>query len=126
MKNKLLVTLLIFSIGANIFLFGRWFFLEHAYEPSENEQVILNEMVQKTVESKEYKKLAEKENIIAIESHMDKNKGGKFPYYFEVSFRTDIQTYLFNCDNDQCTEIGSAGTTYSRYKDEEPRLPFKK
>jgi hypothetical protein len=34
---------------------------------------------QKTVESEEYKKIAEKENIIAIDANMDKNKGGVFP-----------------------------------------------
>ncbi|MEK4013741.1 hypothetical protein [Peribacillus sp. FSL M8-0224] len=65
MKNKILYTILIISIGFNLFLFGRWFIFEQAYEPSESEQVILSEMVLKTVESKEYKKLAEKENIIA-------------------------------------------------------------
>lgn len=87
MKNKILITILIISIGFNLFLFGRWFIFEHAYEPSESEQVILSEMVLKTVESKEYKKLAEKENIIAIDANMDKNKGecsllfwGKCPY----------------------------------------------
>ncbi|MGW6664447.1 hypothetical protein [Peribacillus sp. NPDC055009] len=83
-------------------------------------------MVQKTVESEEYKKIAEKENIIAIDANMDKNKGGIFPYYFGVSVRTDIQTYLFACSNEQCSEMESAGTTYSRYKEEVPRIPFKK
>ncbi|AZV62667.1 hypothetical protein [Peribacillus frigoritolerans] len=126
MKNKILITILIISIGFNLFLFGRWFIFEHAYEPSEREQVILSEMVLKTIESKEYKKLAEKENIIAIDANMDKNKGGMFPYYFGVSVRTDIQTYLFACSNEQCSEMESAGTTYSRYKDEDPRIPFEK
>ncbi|WP_076371856.1 hypothetical protein [Peribacillus simplex] len=80
----------------------------------------------KTVESKEYKKLAEKENIIAIDANMNKNKGGMFPYYFGVSVRTDIQTYLFACSNEQCSEMESAGTTYSIYQDEELRIPFEK
>ncbi|MDM5294996.1 hypothetical protein QUF81_17825 [Peribacillus simplex] len=75
MKNKILFTVLIISIGINLFLFGRWFIFEKAYEPSESEQAILRKMVQKTVESKEFKKLAEKENIIAIDANMDKNKG---------------------------------------------------
>ncbi|GAA1382719.1 hypothetical protein [Peribacillus frigoritolerans] len=46
MKNKILITILIISIGFNLFLFGKWFILEQAYEPSESEQVILSEMVQ--------------------------------------------------------------------------------
>ncbi|WP_260356631.1 hypothetical protein [Peribacillus frigoritolerans] len=110
----------------NFYIFGKWFLTEQRYEPSSEEKVILSEMVQKTVESEEYKKIAEKENIIAIDANMDKNKGGVFPYYFEVSVRTDIQTYLFACSNEQCSEMESAGTTYSRYKEEEPRIPFEK
>ncbi|MCT4475895.1 hypothetical protein N0U24_01810 [Peribacillus frigoritolerans] len=126
MKNKILLVLLIISLGVNFYIFGKWFLTEQRYEPSSEEKVILSEMVQKTVESEEYKKIAEKENIIAIDANMDKNKGGVFPYYFEVSVRTDIQTYLFACSNEQCSEMESAGTTYSRYKEEEPRIPFEK
>ncbi len=37
---------------------------------------MLSEMVQKTVEIEDYKKIAEKENIIAIDKSIDKNKGG--------------------------------------------------
>lgn len=125
MKNKILVTLLMISIGFNLFLFGRWLIFEHAYEPSKNEQVILSEMVQKTVESQDYKKIAEKENIIAMDASLDKNKGGAFPYYFGVSVRTDQQTYLFFCNDDQCSEMEKGGWTYSIYQDESPRLPFK-
>ncbi|MGE7879725.1 hypothetical protein [Peribacillus muralis] len=125
MKNKLLITVLITSIAFNLFLFGRWFIFERAYEPSESEQVILSEMVQKTVEGEDYQKIAEKENIIAIDANLDKNKGGAFPYYLGVSVRTDKQTHLFSCDDDQCSEMESAGTAYSRYKDEEPSLPLK-
>ncbi|MFJ9384098.1 hypothetical protein ACIROD_10210 [Peribacillus sp. NPDC101481] len=126
MKNKILLVLLIISLGVNFYIFGKWFLTEQRYEPSSEEKVILSEMVQKTVESEEYKKIAEKENIIAIDANMDKSKGGIFPYYFGVSVRTDIQTYLFACSNEQCSEMESAGTTYSRYKEEEPRIPFKK
>ncbi|GAB6258060.1 hypothetical protein [Peribacillus frigoritolerans] len=126
MKNKILLVLLIISLGVNFYIFGKWFLTEQRYEPSSEEKVILSEMVLKTIESEEYKKIAEKENIIAIDANMDKNKGGVFPYYFEVSVRTDIQTYLFACSNEQCSEMESSGTTYSRYKEEEPRIPFEK
>ncbi|MGG3891583.1 hypothetical protein [Metabacillus fastidiosus] len=126
MKYKIVLTLLIISLGVNLYLFGKWYLFEQAYESSQKEKVILSEMVQKTVESEDYKKLAEKENIIAIDTSMDKNKGGKFPYYFGVSVRTDKQTYLFSCSNEKCFKMEQDGTTYSIYQDENPRLPFDK
>jgi hypothetical protein len=79
----------------------------------------------KTVESEDYKKLAEKEDIIAIDTSIDKNKGGSFPYYFGVSVRTNKQTYIFSCNNDKCSEMENEQWTYSIYQDEKPRLPFK-
>ncbi|WP_285767401.1 hypothetical protein [Peribacillus sp. SI8-4] len=125
MKNKIFITVLMISIGFNLLLFGRWFIFEHAYEPSKSEQVILSEMVQKTVESQDYEKIAEKEKIIAIDTSLDKNEGGAFPYYFGVSVRTDKQTYLFSCNNDQCSDMENQGWTYSIYQNESPRIPFK-
>ncbi|WP_338472518.1 hypothetical protein R4Z10_07180 [Niallia sp. XMNu-256] len=125
MKSKIVLVLLIISLGLNIYLFGKQT-IEQAYEPSAEEKVILSEMVQKTVESDDYKKLAKKENIIAIDSNMDKNKGGAFPYYFGVSVRTDKQTYIFSCNNDQCSQMENEEWTYSIYRDENPRLPFDK
>ncbi|OZU87124.1 hypothetical protein CIL03_18235 [Virgibacillus indicus] len=124
MKFKIVHVLLIISLGVNLYFLGKWFLIDQWYEPSEEEQVILSEMVQKTVESEGYKNLAEKENIIAIDSSMDKNKGGVFPYYFEVSVRTDKQTYLFYCSDANCSEMENEGWTYSIYQDENPRLPF--
>ncbi len=83
MKNKILLLLLIISVGINLYIFGKKLLIEQWYEPSSEEKVILSEMVQKTVESEDYKRLAEKENIIAIDTSIDKYKGGVFPYYFE-------------------------------------------
>lgn len=98
--------------------------LDQFYEPSPEESIILSEMVQRTVESSDYKRIAEQENIIAIDTNMDKNKGGVFPYYFSVSVRTDKHSYLFSCNDEQCSEMNLFGETYSIYQDEEPRLPF--
>jgi hypothetical protein len=126
MKKKIVLVLLIISLGMNLYILGNWFLFEQWYEPSEKEKVILSEMVQKTVESEDYKKLEEKENIIAIDTGIDKNKGGVFPYYFGVSVRTDKQTYLFYCNNDQCSKMENEGWTYSIYEDENPKLPFEK
>ncbi|MDR4938276.1 hypothetical protein RGU11_18005 [Rossellomorea marisflavi] len=99
---------------------------DRPYEPTSEEAIILGEMVQKTVESKEYKDLAKAEKVIAIETGIDKNKGGRFPYNMMTSVRTDKETHLFSCSDDKCTKMELIGTSYSIYQDEEPRLPLKK
>ncbi|KIL45889.1 hypothetical protein [Jeotgalibacillus campisalis] len=126
MKKKIVLALLIISLSVNLYILGKWLVVEQWYEPSSEEKVILSEMVLKTIESEDYKNIVEKDNIIAIETSIDKNKGGVFPYYFEVSVRTEEQTYLFSCNNDKCSTMENGGWTYSIYKDESPRLPFKK
>ncbi|WP_152446393.1 hypothetical protein [Bacillus sp. THAF10] len=114
------------SLGVNLYIFGKWLLIERSYEATTEEKIILSEMVHKTVISEDYKKLAEQENIIAIDTSIDKNKGGVFPYYLTVGVRTDKQTYIFSCNNEQCLEMENEGWTYSRYEEEKPRLPFKK
>lgn len=126
MKYKIVIALLVVSLGLNLFLLGKWLLSEQWYTPTFEEEIILSEMVQKTLESEEYKRLADKENVIAIDTSLDKNKGGIFPYYFNVSVRTDKRTYLFSCNDSQCTKLENGGSTYSIYQDESPRLPFKK
>ncbi|MCP3028711.1 hypothetical protein [Halobacillus sp. A5] len=126
MKKKIVLALLIISLGVNLYILGKWLVIEQWYEPSSEEKVILSEMVLKTIESEDYKNIAEKENIIAIETGIDKNKGGVFPYYFGVSVLTEEQTYIFSCNNNQCSTMENEGWTYSIYEDESPRLPFKK
>ncbi|MBP2079410.1 hypothetical protein [Oceanobacillus polygoni] len=124
MKNKIVLVLLTISLGVNLYILGKWFLFEQWYEPTLEEEIILSEMIQKTVESEDYKQIANKENIIAIGAGIDRNKGGAFPYYFGISVRTDKKTYIFSCSDDQCTEMENEGSTYSIYQDEEPRLPF--
>ncbi|MFD1851344.1 hypothetical protein [Oceanobacillus bengalensis] len=126
MKKKLVLVLLIISFGINCYILGKWILVDQWTRPSQEEKVILGEMVQKTVESEAYKELAENENIIAINTSMDKKKGGGFPYYFSVSVRTDKQTYLFYCNNDKCSKMENGAWTYSIYQDEDSRLPFRK
>lgn len=125
MKFKVVTILLIVSLIVNAILFGKNFWGKYE-EANEDEKVILSELIQKTVESSEYQTIAENEAIIAIESSVDKNKGGAYPYYMNVSVRTDKQTYLFSCDNDDCSKVKNYGQTYSRYEDETPKLPLKK
>lgn len=113
------------SIGANLFILGKYLMVDQWYDPSEDENIILSELVKKSIDSDDYKLLSEKENIVAIDSSIDKNKGGVYPYYFEVSVSTDKQTYLFSCKDDICSDVEMGGTTYSIYEDENPRLPLK-
>ncbi|MGN8647303.1 hypothetical protein ACTNEO_14695 [Gracilibacillus sp. HCP3S3_G5_1] len=124
MKFKIVLVLLTLSIAVNLFILGKWLLVDQWYDPSPDEQIILSEMVQKTIESEDYEKIAKKENIIAIDTGIDKNKGGVFPYYFSVSVRTDKQTYIFTCFDDQCTKMDNGEWGYSIYEDEKPRLPF--
>ncbi|MCA1063699.1 hypothetical protein QTG56_11270 [Rossellomorea sp. AcN35-11] len=124
MRNKIVLTIMFISLGVNVFLLGKWFLFERGYHPNQEETIILSEMVHKTIQSEEYEELSKKEKVMAIDANMDKNKGGVFPYYFGVSVRTDQQTYLFSCSDEECLTMEMGGTTYSLYEDEEPRLPF--
>lgn len=125
MKNKIILILLIVSLGINLYIGGKWFLFDYGYEPTQEESIIMSEMVQKTIESEDYKNIEKREKVFAIESSIDKYKGGHFPYNMGVSVRTDKQTYLFFCDNDQCSKMTNQGWTYSIYQDEKPRLPLK-
>lgn len=124
MKNKFVIILLIVSLGINMYLLAKWLLIDQWYEPNGEEKIILSEMVQKTIESEDDQKIAEQENIMAVDTSMDKNKGGVFPYYFMISVRTDKQTYLYSCHNEPCTQMENIGETYSIYQDEKPYLPF--
>lgn len=124
MKKWIIVILFIFSIGANAFMLGQWLLFDQYYEPSKEEKVILGEMIVKTIESEDYKKISENEKVISVEPSIDKNKGGPFPHYFSINVRTEEQTYMFFCSDELCTEVVNEGWGYSRYKDEKTRIPF--
>ena len=122
MKTKIIAILFIISVSIHLYDWGKWLLIDQGYTPSAEEQIILNEMIQKTVESEDYKAIQEK--VIAIESGIDKHKGGVYPYYFYISVLTEKQTYLFSCSNKQCDTMDNGAWTYSIYQDEQPRLPF--
>ena len=126
MKKQILLLLLTISIGVNVYIGGKWLLFERGYEPTPEESIIMSEMVKKTIESHDYKDIAKKETIIAVDRDINKYKGGVFPYNMQVSVRTDKETYLFMCDDDQCSKMVNGGTTYSIYQDENPRLPLKR
>lgn len=120
MKKKLVLVLVIVSLGINLFLLGDRLFVQ----PTAEEEIALSEMVQKTVESADYQTIASQEKVIAIDPWMEKLKGGVFPYNFGVNVYTDTQTHIFACADAACSAMKSTGTMYSIYKDEDPRLPF--
>ncbi|AUD12488.1 MULTISPECIES: hypothetical protein [unclassified Planococcus (in: firmicutes)] len=122
MKKKLLLGLLIISLVINLILLGNWLL----FTPTEEEEIALSEMVQKTVESPDYEMIASNEKVIAINGFVEKLKGGAFPYYFSVNVYTDKQTHLFTCADAVCSTMESTGTMYSIYQDEGQRLPFDK
>lgn len=125
MKKTIFSALFILSIAINLTIFGKWLIFDWGYAPSREEEIILSEMVRLTVESEDYQKIEQKENIIAIEPSIDKRKGGVYPFYFEVSVRTDTMTHIFSCKDKSCARMEEGGLTYSIYEDESPRLPMK-
>ena len=56
------------SIALNLFILGKWLLIDQWYDMTSEEKVILSEMVQKTIESEDYKNIADKEKFIAIDS----------------------------------------------------------
>ncbi|WP_181917259.1 hypothetical protein [Virgibacillus dokdonensis] len=86
-KRKIFMLLFAISISFNVYLVGKSFIVKKLIEPTDEEEIMLSEMVQKTVESEDYKHLAKKEDIIAIQAGVDKFKGGSFPYTLEVSVK---------------------------------------
>lgn len=126
MKKKIIIILLIISLGVNIYFGGKWLLFERGYEPTVKEETIMSEMIVKTINSDDYKKIAAREKVIAIDRGIDKYKGGVFPYNMGVSVRTNKQTYLFFCDDEQCSALSEPSTTYSMYQDEDPILPLEK
>lgn len=124
MKNKYLKLLLITSLAYNFYLVGKWVLVDVWYTPNDEEKIILGEMVQKTIESKQFKDISDKEKVISIETYIDKNKGGSYPFYFSVHVVTDLNTYIFDCSDKKCNSVDTGGTMYSRYEDESPRLPL--
>ena len=62
MLKKPVTILFIISLGVNAYLIGKWLLIDQWYEADSEERIILSEMVQKTVSSEDYKKIAEQED----------------------------------------------------------------
>ena len=116
---------LIISLAINIYLIGKWLLFDQWSVATNEEAIILSEMVQKTIESAEYQQIAEREDVISIHSDVNKWNGGVYPYYMSVYVATDVQTYIFSCHDKTCAQMSNGGWTYSKYSEEAPRLPLK-
>ncbi|MER2261305.1 MAG: hypothetical protein ABS934_04770 [Psychrobacillus sp.] len=122
--KKWLVLFLVISLCVNVLLFGNIFW-KGMYTPNERDQVILGEMVQLVISSPKFKSIDDSEGVLAVNQMVDRNKGGVFPYHYDVIVYTSEQAYIFGCKDDKCDVVGLEGTMYSRYKDSELLLPFK-
>ena len=127
MAKKIVVALLIISIGFNLYLlYDRY--MKFTYSPNYEDQEILGEMTMMVLASEDYKNIATKEKVYAI--HQTVNRFNvRSPYamiHYEVLVKTDKQTYYFTCQNKRCDNVDVGGWSYSRYSEEPPILPLNK
>ena len=125
-KSKLLYILLFISIVMNVYL-GITSYIKSTYTPNLDDQDILGEMTKMVIESEQYKDIASRETIYAINQGVSRfnvaNPSSIFHY--EIYVKTEKQTYIFYCTDKLCTNVSNEGWTYSRYSEEEPILPLK-
>ncbi|OEH55836.1 hypothetical protein AQ616_06560 [Oceanobacillus sp. E9] len=126
MKKKIFITLLIVSVCINIYFLGKWLLIDQWYVANEEDETILGEMVVKAINSNDYRDVSESEQIISIKTSVDRNKGGVFPYHYDISVLMDKQTHIFSCEDDRCTKVEKYGEMYSNYRDERSILPLGK
>ena len=122
--KKWLVIILVISLCVNVLLFGN-IFRKGMYTPNEKDRVILGEMVQLVISSQKFKTIDESEGVLAVNQMVDRNKGGVFPYHYDVIVYTSEQAYIFGCKDDKCDVVGLVGTMASKYEDSEQLLPLK-
>lgn len=124
--RKWITPLLVISIIVNINLF-LYIWMTSFYTFKEQDKRILGEMTVKVLESEEFQQIAdsEKEKIYAIESGVDRWKGGVFPYHYSVTLRTNKESYDFYCADAACNKVEIGGWSYSRYSGNQPTLPLK-
>ena len=125
MKKKVFILLLIISLIGNVYFIAKNA-LESLHTENAHDRQMLGEMVKKTIESEDYQAILDKGEVIhSIETSLDRAKGGRYPFHYGVFVKTDKQTYMFGCKDELCGDVDKAGTTYSRYSEEEPMLPLK-
>lgn len=75
------------------------------YSPTDEDSKRLGEMVAKTINSPDYKKIAREETIYAIEPAMSRFTRPKDSYLYEVNVATDKDTYTFSCDENAWVKV---------------------
>lgn len=95
-------------------------YLKSTYIPTDADLNLLGEMIIKVIHSEDYKEIADKETIYAIKPTVSRfnvsNPDSIFHY--EVYVKTETQSYIFTCDDEQCSTVTNDGWTYSRYSEE--------
>ena len=86
------------------------------------------EMTKMVLDSEQYKKIASKEHIYAIEQGVSRFNVAdpSSVFHYEVYVKTDQQSYIFMCKDKACSDVKNEGWTYSRYSDQKPILPLNK
>lgn len=123
LRKSISIQLLALSIALNVFLLITKY-LTSTYTPTDEDLSLLAEMTVKVIESADYEKIAQEDTVIAIKptvSRFNVIDADHFTVY-EILVKTEKQTYIFTCNDAQCSKIENGGWTYSRYSEEPPIL----
>jgi len=125
MKKTSVLGILVVSLSVNFYMFGKWLFWDLWYEPTEKEQIFLNQMAHLTVESEDYQHIAKYSDVIALAPYINKSTGGSFPFNMEIEVKTTKKTFIFTCEDATCSNMHIGGEYLTTYTDEDLLLPFK-
>lgn len=126
-KFIILIILFCISLILNGYL-GINSFLKSTYTPDIEDQEILAEMTKMVLDSEQYKEIASKDTIYAIDQGVERFNVAdpSSLYHYSVSVKTDKESYIFSCIDEKCTDVSNEGWSYSRYSEEKPILPLSK
>lgn len=127
MRKFIIITIIFLSVGLNLYLIGSTY-VKSTYTPSADDLELLGEMTKMVLETDQYTEIASKEQVYSIQPGVSRfnvaSPASIFSY--EVYVKTAKQTYIFNCQDDQCANVSNEGWTYSRYSEHAPILPLEK
>ena len=121
------IILLCISLTLNIYL-GINNYIKSTYTPDSDDREVLAEMTKMVLDSEQYKKIASKEHVYAIEQGVSRFNVAdpSSVFHYEVYVKTDQQSYIFMCKDKACSDVKNEGWTYSRYSNQRPILPLNK
>lgn len=125
MKKIILIIIFCVSIGLNLYLIGSNY-LKSTYTPTAKDLELLGEMTQMVLEADQFKEIASKEQIFAIQPGVSRFNVANPPsiYHYEIYVKTNQETYIFNCTDKNCSNMSNEGGMYSRYSEMDPILPL--